>query len=69
MVSRTRKVIRSLYSALVRPHLETCVQFWSLVFVLSYRKDIELLEQVQRSVARLVKDLENMHYLQQSIYS
>jgi len=42
LTSRSREVILSHYSTLVRPHLEYCIQLWSA----QHRKDVDLLEQV-----------------------
>ena len=54
--SREREVIVSPCCAFMKPHLEHCVQPWSL----QYSKDVELLEWVPRRAMKMIRRLEHL---------
>ena len=58
IVHKEKELIIPLYKTIVRPHLEYCIQAWR-----PYRKkDIDILERVQRRATKMIQKLRNISY-------
>ena len=55
---KKKQLVVPLYKAIVRPHLEYCIQAW-----MQYRKeDIDKLERIQRRASKMIPELRDLSY-------
>ena len=55
---KEKQLIVPLYKAIVRPHLEYCIQAWR-----PYRKkDIDKLERIQQRATKMIPELRDLSY-------
>ena len=64
VILRDRKTMLSIYKALIRPHIEYCVQLWNPVAEFGNWSLILALEGVQRRFTRLIDDIGTLPYSQ-----
>ena len=58
ITSKEKSLIVPLYKAIVRPHLEYCIQAWNP----HLRKEIDMLEKIQRRATKLIPGLRDLRY-------
>jgi len=58
VVDTLRGVTLLLCFALVRPHLDYCVQMWSS----QYRRDMDPLEHIQRRATKMIQGMQHLSY-------
>ena len=56
---KEKSLIIPLYKAIVRPHLEYCIQAWNP----HLRKDVDMLEKIQRRATKLIPELRDLTYM------
>ena len=55
---KEKSLIMPLYKAIVRPHLEYCIQAWNPYI----RKDVYMLDKIQRRATKLIPGLRDLTY-------